>query len=289
MSAARAWIELVRLPDWVKGVFILAPLPFAWAAGARLDAPRIALGVLGFSLCASGAYAFNDVRDAAADRAHPRKRERPVARGAISPGAARTASALLLLAGLALSLGAGGAAVALFAALYVGQALVYSLGAKNVALLDVFLLASGFVLRVLAGCALAGVVASAWLLACSSALALFLAFAKRRADLVAGLGEEVRGALAGYSVPFLDLFMTQSAGVALLAYALYCIEARVMVEGRELAGVPFVAFGILEYARRAFADGAGAFPLEDLLRSARMWLAGLGYLAATAWSLGALG
>ncbi len=284
-----AWIELLRPHHWIKGIFILLPLPFAWLAGARLDPGRIALGVLGLSLCASGVYALNDARDADADRAHPRKRTRPVARGAISPGAARAAGALLMLGGLGLCFAAGGAAALLCAALYVAANLAYSLGAKNAPLVDVFLLASGYLLRVLLGCALAAVAPSVWLLGCASALALFLSFAKRRADLVAGLGEEVRASLAGYSVRFLDEAMTLTAGIALVAYALYCIDARVMVAGRELAGVPFVAFGILDYLRRAFVEGAGGFPVEELLGSKRILLVGLCYLVATGWSLGLIG
>lgn len=286
MSTAAALLELLRLHHWLKGIFILAPLPFAWAAGARLDLLRIALGVLAFSLCASGVYALNDARDAASDRAHPRKRSRPVARGALSARAARVTAAVLLSVGLTLSYAVAGPPAAALVALYVGANVGYSLGAREVALLDVFLLASGFVLRVLFGCVLAGVAPSAWLLGCSSALALFLAFAKRRADLVAGLGEDVRGALSGYTVRFLDQAMTINAGIALLAYALYCIEAEVLIEGRELASVPFAAFGLLEYLRRAFVEGAGGFPVEELLGSRRLLLAAMAYVVATAWSLG---
>jgi 4-hydroxybenzoate polyprenyltransferase len=279
----------MRLRHWSKGIFILLPLPFAWAAGARFGPGTIAIGLLAFSLCASGVYALNDARDAEADRVHPRKRSRPVARGAISPAGARGAAAALIALGLTLLGLAGGREALLLGALYLATNLTYSLGAREAPLLDVFLLASGYVIRVLLGCALARAPASAWLLGCASALALFLSFAKRRADLVAGLGEEVRGSLSGYSVRFLDQAMALCAGVSLLAYALYCIEARVMIQGRELAGMPFVAFGILDYLRRAFVEGAGAFPVEELLGSRRILLAGLAYLLATAWSLGLLG
>jgi 4-hydroxybenzoate polyprenyltransferase len=174
---------------------------------------------------------------------------------------------------------------ALFAS-YLALNAVYTLGAKHVALLDVFLVASGFVIRVLVGCALVQAAPSRWLLLCSSALALFLAFAKRRGDLLEGAGAAERPALAGYDARFLEAAMGINAGIALLAYALYCGSAEVLVPGRELAGLPFAAFGILDVLRLAYVEGAGAAPVELALRHRPLQVCAVLWSLATAWSLG---
>jgi 4-hydroxybenzoate polyprenyltransferase len=164
----------------------------------------------------------------------------------------------------------------------------YSVGGKHVPLVDVFLLSSGFVLRVFFGCALLAVAPSNWLLLCSSALALFLSLTKRRGDLVLGMDEAQRPSLAGYNVAFLDQGMGITAGIAMVSYALYSIEAQVFIDGRELASLPFVAYAILNYLRLAHTEGKGISPVEMATHEPSFMLASLGWAAATAWSLGAL-
>jgi hypothetical protein len=155
-----------------------------------------------------------------------------------------------------------------------------------VPVLDAFLLTSGYLIRVILGCALVGAAPSNWLLLCSSMLALFLAFGKRRADLAAGLTSEHRASLAGYTLTFLDSALGITAGIAMFAYALYSQESPAFVEGRELVGLPFVAFGILDYLRVAMGEGAGGSPVEMAYRSRSLQICVLGWLIATAWSLG---
>lgn len=278
-------LALSRPRHWVKNVFVFMPLPFALATGARLDLPSFALGLLGFCLANSAVYAFNDARDAARDRLHPEKRRRPVASGRVSQRVAHAWSALLLGSGAALALLSGHQAALAVLLVYAGLNLVYSLGAKNVPLLDVFLLSSGFVLRVVLGCVLVDVAPSNWLLLCSSALALFLALAKRRGDLAKGMDATHRPSLDGYSTRFLDHAMTLTAGMTLIAYALYTMEAEVLIDGREFATLPFVVFGVLEYLRLAQVRGEGDSPVDLLLRSPVIALCGLGWVAATLWSV----
>ena len=120
------------------------------------------------------------------------------------------------------------------------------MGAKNLPLLDVLLLAAGYVLRVLLGCALVGAPPSSWLPLCASSLALFLAFAKRRTDVIAGLEGDHRPSLAGYNEGLLSSAMTVTAQtIALVSYGLYCQEAEHLKRRRELASLPFVAFELL--------------------------------------------
>lgn len=279
-------VRLARPWHWIKNGFVLAPVPFALAVGAKLDFSLFALGFLGFCLVNSAAYAFNDVRDAEADRHSPAKRNRPVASGAVSPAVALALAAILAVAGLALSWLTGLRAALGLSLVYLIVNLVYSLGAKNVPVLDVFLLASGFLIRVILGCALVDAVPSNWLLLCSSMLALFLAFGKRRADLAAGLTSEHRASLAGYTLTFLDSALAITAGIAMFAYALYSQESPAFVQGRELVGLPFVAFGILDYLRMAMGQGAGGSPVEMAYRSRSVQICVLGWAIATAWSLG---
>jgi 4-hydroxybenzoate polyprenyltransferase len=247
---------------------------------------RFAAGLAGFCLLNSAVYAFNDIFDAEADRRNPSKRNRPVASGSVSVRAAGALSGLLLVAGLLVCGRFGGGATLLLSGIYLGVNVAYTLGAKHVPLVDVFLLASGFLIRILIGCALVSATPSSWLLSCSTALALFLSFAKRRAELIAIEGVEHRPALAGYTLQFLDQAMAICAGITLLSYAIYSQEAAVFVAGRELVGMPFVAFAILNYLRLAYTEGAGQSPVDVTLHSAALQLCAIGWAIATTWSLG---
>lgn len=234
----------------------------------------------------SAIYAFNDAQDAPQDREHPVKRHRPVAGGNITVRAARAWGVLLFVVGVLLVSMTGSAAAVGITLAYAALNLMYSLGAKNVALLDVFILSSGFVLRVLLGCALTMVVPSSWLLLCSYSLALFLALIKRRADLKQGLGNEARPSLSGYTLGFLDAAAAISAGMTLIAYASYCMEAEVLIAGREFAALPFVVFGVLDYLRVAHLKDEGGSPVDLILGSPALLAAGVGWAIATLWSLG---
>src|ERR1700755_935179 len=200
----RDYLALSRPKDWFKNVFVLMPVPFALAAGAALDPRVFGLGLAAFCMANSAVYSFNDAQDAERDRAHEKKRTRPVASGRVSVRGAYLWSFLLAcLAGLlALTTGRGGALSVV--GIYLLSNLIYRPGAKHVALLDVFLLSSGFVLRVLLGCALLEVPPSNPILLCTYALALFVSLAKRRSDVIKGLDETHRPSLLGYNEAFLD-------------------------------------------------------------------------------------
>jgi 4-hydroxybenzoate polyprenyltransferase len=286
MQQLGALIRLARPRHWGKNAFVLMPLPFALAAGASIEFLVLGAGLLGFSLVNSAVYVFNDLQDADQDRHHPTKRHRPIAAGEVAAPTALAWCLLLLALGTMLIAWTGEPRTLGIVAGYVGLNLAYSLGAKNVPLLDVFILSSGFLLRVLLGCALLGVLPSNWLLLCSSALALFLALTKRRADLIRGLGAEHRPSLKGYNVAFVDQAMGITAAMAVTAYGLYSLEADVLAPGREFASLLFVAYGVFEYLRLAHVHDAGGNPVDTIFGSPTMWLAGVGWVAATVWSLG---
>jgi hypothetical protein len=199
-ATARDWIRLARPQQWVKNAFALAPLLFSGHA-FQLQAQLAALGAFAtFCLLASAIYLGNDIVDAAADRAHPVKRNRPIAAGRIPATAAAWAAGGLLAAAFALAwrVGPGLAAVAVS---YFLLNVLYSLRLKQVVILDVFVVASFFILRLLAGATAIGVTPSVWLLLCGGLLALYLGFTKRRHELML-LGDDGaahRAVLSHYS------------------------------------------------------------------------------------------
>ena len=281
-----AIVRLIRPRDWLKNVFVLMPLPFALGASGTFDPSAVVVGLAAMSLVSSAAYVFNDLWDAGRDRLHPDKRRRPIAAGTISPVAAGLLSAGLVAGGGGIAFaGAPPEAGAVLLA-YVGLQLVYTLHGKHVPLVDVVLLSSGFVLRVLLGCALVGVAPSSWLLLCSSSLALFLALAKRRGDLLRGVDDAHRPSLAGYTRVFLEQGLTITAGLTIMGYALYCMDAPVLAPGREFLTLPFVVFGVLEYLRIVHVHGAGAAPVDTLLSSRSLLVCGAGWVVAALYSVG---
>jgi 4-hydroxybenzoate polyprenyltransferase len=281
-----ALIELSRPKHWVKNVFVFLPVPFALASGAHLDVLKFLCGLLSFCVAASAVYAFNDAQDAERDRAHEDKRNRPVASGRVSKPVAYAWSAGLAAGGAGLAYATHNEQVLLLYGLYLTVNVIYSLGAKHVALLDVFLVSAMYVMRALLGCALVDVAPSNWMLLCSYALALFVALAKRRADVVKGLGNEHRPALQGYNESFLDQAIGISAALTIIGYALYSMEAAVLLPNRKFAALPFVVFGVLDYLRVAHVRrGGGGSPVDMLLGSPTLLVTGAGWLLATLWSL----
>jgi decaprenyl-phosphate phosphoribosyltransferase len=280
----RDFLELSRPKDWVKNVFVLMPVPFALASGAHLDARIFGLGLLAFCLANSAVYSFNDSLDSDRDKVHDKKKHRPVASGRISKHAAYAWSAVLAAGSIVLSLVCGSMNAPIIVGTYLAINVVYCLGAKHIALLDVFLLASGFVLRVLLGCALLGVPPSNPMLLCSYALALFIALAKRRSDVVKGLDETHRPSLLGYNQAFLDHAMGIMAAMVVVGYALYSMESGVLLPSRKFASLPFVMFGVLDYLRLVHVHKSGGSPV-DVFLSPQIVITGIGWLLAVVWSV----
>jgi decaprenyl-phosphate phosphoribosyltransferase len=281
----RDYLELSRPKDWVKNLFVFMPVPFALASGARLDGRTFGFGLLAFCMANSAVYSFNDAQDAERDKAHDKKRSRPVASGRVSLRGAYLWSTLLASVSVGLALLSGQLMALSVVAIYLMINLVYSMGAKHIALLDVFLLSSGFMLRVLLGCALLDVPPSNPMLLCSYALALFIALAKRRSDLVKGLDENHRPSLLGYNQAFLDQAMTITASMCVVGYALYSMESPVLLPQRKFASLPFVLFGVLDYLRLVHVRKGGGSPVDLLLGSPGMIATGIGYLLSIAWSV----
>jgi 4-hydroxybenzoate polyprenyltransferase len=279
----------MRPRQWAKNLVLFAPLVFALRATDPASAARALVGFVAFCLLASASYVANDIADRERDRLHPEKRRRPVAAGEISLGAAAGASLALGLAGLALSAALGPAFLACAAGYLVLQA-AYSAFLKRVAVVDVFAIAAGFVLRVVAGAAAIDVPISNWLYLCTLLLALFLALEKRRAELVL-LGGEAgshRGILASYSVPLLDQLVTIVAGTTVLAYTLYTLAPDTVQKfgtDRLKLTIPFVLFGIFRYLYLVHREGEGGQPERVLFQDRATQVNLLAYIGVVAWAI----
>jgi 4-hydroxybenzoate polyprenyltransferase len=252
-----AYLEALRPKQWIKNGLVLIGIVFAGMLTNPQALVRTALGFVGFSLLSGAVYLFNDLRDVEADRLHPKKRLRPIPSGRLSVSAAWAwLLVVLALAGvIAWFLGPWYAAAA---GAYLVLNLAYSLGLKHVVLLDVLTIATGFVLRAIAGVELLrplqpGVELSPWLLVCTFFLALFMACGKRRQeirhqDLEQAVGR--RRVLLSYRTEFLDTLITVCASSTLVAYAIYTIWPAT-VEKFHTSGllwtVPFVTYGIFRY------------------------------------------
>jgi 4-hydroxybenzoate polyprenyltransferase len=245
-----AWLRALRPEQWVKNVVVFAPLVFAMRL---FDVPSVVYSLAAavcFCAVSSAVYLINDVSDLERDRDHPRKRLRPLAAGEIAPGAALVVAALLgagaTLAPLAFAPGVSGAIGA-----YLALNVLYSIGLKRVALVDVIAIALGFVLRTLAGAEAIGVELSSWLEICAFMVMLFLALGKRRADLAVQTAPGGAGVpSSGWSVALLDQMLSVVVAVTIMSYCLYTlspeVKERLGVERLE-ATVPFVVYGLLRY------------------------------------------
>ncbi len=277
----RAAFVSLRPRQWTKNALLLAGIVFAAKVG---DGTRWAEALAVFvSFCAasSAAYLVNDVRDIELDRHHPAKRRRPIASGELPERAALSLAALLVAIAVAFAALLGIWSLALLISFLVLQA-AYSAGLKHVALLDVCVIAGLFVLRAAAGAVAVHVYISPWLLACTALLALFLALAKRRAELAVVHANVTAGrpALAGYSAALLDRMVTLLAVATVAGYAAYTVTAgnsRVMA-----VTIPFVGFGIGRYVLLVHRRGAGEEPEEVLLKDVPLLVTIVAWVAVCA-------
>ena len=267
-SSLRALVETLRPQQWVKNGFIFAALIFSQNLTRWDRCRQVLLGALVFCLVSSATYVLNDIFDAEEDRHHPTKKLRPIASGRIT--AARAGTVGGMLAGIGL-VGAWRLNQGFFAIIvtYLAINLLYSTFLKRIALLDVFIVASGFLLRVIAGGLVIRVTISPWLIVCTTLLALFIALSKRRHELVL-LGRRAsdhRANLADYSPYFLDQLISIVTASTVVTYALYTLSPDVQNKfpGKRLEmTIPFVLFGIFRYLHLIHHHDQGGNPTRSL-------------------------
>jgi 4-hydroxybenzoate polyprenyltransferase len=261
-------VRSLRPGQWVKNSVVFAALIFARRFADPDSVLRAASGFLLFCGASGAVYLFNDLLDARADRAHPAKARRPIASGQVPPAAAAAASAVLASACLAAAWGLS-PPLATILAIYVAINLLYSTWLKRVVILDVMAVASGFLLRAVAGAAVLEVEISHWLILCASLLSLFLGFCKRRAELqtLAGGAARHRTILEEYSFPFLDQMISVVTASTVVAYCLYtldpAVQAKLATHWLPLT-IPFVLYGIFRYLYLVYRRDEGGSPTRAL-------------------------
>jgi 4-hydroxybenzoate polyprenyltransferase len=271
MSRAAALFSLLRPLQWTKNLLVFAALLFARRYAEPGEAVRAAAMFAAFCLASSALYALNDVVDRAADRRHPRKRLRAVASGSVRPDAALGISLLLALLAFAAAWSLNPSAhLCLIGYLVLGAA--YSLLLKRVVIVDVLAIAAGFVLRAAAGGFAIEVEISPWLLICTMALALFLAVAKRRHELLEAKAPAAqRPVLGDYTPALVDQMIAVTAACTLMAYVLYTFSeqtARKFPSHLMPLTSLFVMFGLFRYLHLIYRRDLGGEPEALLVRDA---------------------
>lgn len=264
---ARAYVALARPSHWAKNAFVLAPLVFAPPDYWRLFWREALLAAACFCLMSSAIYAVNDAIDATADRRHPRKQNRPVAAGVISPAAALSLALVMAALGGTVALRALPAGVVWCVAAYAANNVAYNALLKHKVIADVISIAAGFVIRLVAGAAAIQVTPSSWLLVCGFSLALVLGFGKRRAELaVMGQARGFRTTLDVYTPEKLDHALAVMGAITLLSYMLYTLAPDTKaVHGtdRLVWTVPLVVYGLFRFTFKV-QEGAADGPVELL-------------------------
>jgi 4-hydroxybenzoate polyprenyltransferase len=280
-STAHATLVALRPRQWSKNLLVFAGLVFAAKLGDPLRWVEACVCFVAYCSISTAAYLANDVRDRHDDRLHPVKRSRPIARGELSPRAALAIAAALALLAPALLAPLGLASVALVLT-FAGLQAVYTLRLKHVVLLDVLAISSLFVIRAAAGADAVDVPISAWLLLCTALLALFLALAKRRGELVLVGAQRTPGrpVLEGYSLELVDQLIGIVSSSTVIAYSIYTLtsgQSRALI-----ATVPFVVFGVFRYLLLMHRDDIGEEPEQVLLSDVPILLAVAGWIVTAA-------
>ena len=292
MNLLKAVLEALRPKQWVKNGLVFVPLLFAVDQAWSLEDPEpipglvLRLGLLfaAFCLMSSAVYLVNDLWDRKSDAVHPTKRARPIASGRVPASTAGF---------LALVLGPGGFLLALWlsvnlgavGAIYLVSNLAYSAGGKRILLVDVMIVAGGYVLRAGAGALAVGVAPSPWLYVVTAAAALFVVLGRRYAELRLAEGRDAaqRPVLAGYAGPFIGQLLTIAATTSLVSYTLYAIEAENLPDNHMmLVTVPIFAFGLFRYLSLLNHSAEAEYPEQLATRDPQLIAAVLGWLVAAA-------
>jgi len=279
----------MRPHQYIKNLFIFLPLFFALKITDTDLLLHAVIAFIAFSLTASAIYTLNDYHDIEEDRQHPKKKYRPLASGDISKAQAIVIMAVLGIAGFSLMALLSMKAVGIMAA-YVIMNIAYSFYLKHVAILDVIIIAIGFVLRLFIGSAVTDIPLSMWIVVMTFLLALFMALAKRRDDVLIYLdtGKKMRKVIDGYNLQFLDTAMAIMASVVIVSYTIYTtspeVVARVHSEYLYLTSL-FVILGIMRYLQVAFVLKDSGSPTKIVLNDRFMQLTLIGWVLTFAWIL----
>ncbi|WP_428564203.1 MAG: decaprenyl-phosphate phosphoribosyltransferase [Solidesulfovibrio sp. DCME] len=264
-------LRLARPHQYIKNAFVFLPLFFGWKLAGPEALARAIVAFIAFCLTASAVYVVNDLKDVEEDRAHPTKRTRPLASGALRPAEGILFAGLLLFGAFVFAVTLGNLAFAGILAVYLAINLLYSFGLKHRALIDLGCIAVGFVLRVFAGGVVTGITPSHWIVLMTFLLALFLGFAKRRDDLLLSAAgcEKTRRSLDGYNLEFVSAAMMIMAAVVIVSYILYTVSPEVIAKhgsDKLYLTAIFVIMGVLRYLQITLVECKSGSPTLVLLR-----------------------
>ena len=283
MGKINAVFKLLRPHQYVKNLFVFLPLFFGMKF---LDLARLSstcLVFVSFSLIASAVYVFNDLYDVEEDKKHPDKRGRPIASSQVSRGEAYGIIFTLLFAGSSLTLLTLSVEVSGVLLIYVILNVLYTIKLKHIAILDITVIAFGFILRLFAGASAGKIALSHWIIIMTFLLALFPALAKRRDDLLMFLsdGKILRKSIEGYNLSFVDTAMSIMAAVIIVSYVLYTVSAEVIKRfhtDKLYITTFFVILGVLRYLQITFVKAESGSPTKILLRDRFLQCVILGWL-----------
>ena len=247
-SPLRAAIKTGRPKEWIKNVFVFAGLLFSGKFTEGHAIAEALVTFVAFCMVSSAGYFLNDLIDVELDRKHPKKRFRPIAAGELSERAAMTIAPVLALVAVGLAFGLVNWEVGLMVVGYGVAQTAYSLGLKQIVIIDVMTLAGLFILRVAAGASAVDAHASEWLLLCTGMLAAFLGFTKRRQEAVSELheGASTRPVLEHYSLPFLDQMVSLVTTGTVISYAIYTVNSP-LIGSQMMLTIPPAVYGIFRY------------------------------------------
>lgn len=289
MSFFRSTLKLIRPHQYIKNFFVFAPLFFA---AQFMNIPLLINSVIAFfafSLAASSIYVLNDYLDIEDDKQHPKKKMRPLASGAVSKPQAIVIMAIMFFSSIALLLPISIEALGIML-IYVVMNIAYSMRLKHVAVLDVTIIAIGFVLRLFIGSVVTGIPLSSWIVVMTFLLALFMALAKRRDDVLIYLdtGKKMRKVIDGYNLQLVDTAMAIMASVVIVAYITYTTSAEVAarVDSPYLyLTALFVILGIMRYLQIAYVHLDSGSPTKIVTRDRFIQLVLAGWLISFTWIL----
>tara|TARA_B100000787_G_C16178549_1_gene290424 strand:+ start:691 stop:1560 length:870 start_codon:yes stop_codon:yes gene_type:complete len=282
-------IELIRLNHYIKNFFVFLPLFFAIKITDLELLSNAFIAFIAFSFSASAVYIFNDLQDIKEDKQHPSKKFRPIASGAITQSHAIIVMLVLFVLGFSLMIFLSLQAVSILTA-YIALNIAYSYSLKHIAIVDINIIAIGFVLRLLVGSVVTGTLLSQWIIIMTYLLALFIALAKRRDDVLIFLdtGKKMRKVIGGYNIQFLDIAMSIMASVVIVSYILYTtspeVEVRLDSENLYMTSF-FVILGIMRYLKIVFIHKDSGSPTKILTTDKFMQLVMLGWLVTVTWIL----
>ncbi len=242
-----AWVAM-RPQEWIKNVLVFAGVLFSGKVDDVGALATASLAFLAFCAVSSAGYLINDINDVDFDRAHPKKRNRPIAAGELSQSTAVAMAIGLAIGALALAFATVNWQVGLMVAGYGAAQLAYSFGLKQIVIVDVMTIAGLFILRVVAGAEAVDAHASEWLILCTGMLACFLGFTKRRQEAVSELhqGTESRPVLEHYSLPFLDQMVAMVTAGTVLTYSIYTVDSP-LIGNEMMYTIPPVVYGLFRY------------------------------------------